>query len=75
MTSQPADPNATHVPEYQPPPYPEPEPEFIDLTDAIEPGEPGYRDPDSDRLSGILMKIDRLLSMTNTINQEAQLCR
>ena len=62
----PVDPSSTvPVPEYYPPTYPN-EPETIDLTDTIEPGEPGYRDPDSARLSGILMKIDRLISMVDS---------
>ena len=60
-TVEPATPVSS--PEYYPPTYPEPEPEFIDLTDAIEHGEPGYRDPDTLMLSGILMKIDRLLTL------------
>jgi hypothetical protein len=52
-----------------------PEPEFIDLTDVIEPGEPGYRDPDSDRLSGILAKINHLLLLTDMVPQEVMICR
>ncbi len=56
-------------------PYPEyvfnyTEPEYIDLTPAIEPGEDGYRDPDAVRLSGIIQKIDRLISLTDTIMRE-----
>lgn len=49
-------------PEYSPATYPN-EPDFFDLSDAIEHGEPGYRDPDTLMLSGILMKIDRLLTL------------
>ncbi len=64
MNQNPSVESATPVssPEYYPPTYPN-EPDFFDLSDAIEPGEPGYRDPDAVRLSGILAKIDKLLTL------------
>jgi hypothetical protein len=65
MTTTPVDPTPIPSPEY---PATYPEPETIDLTPAIEPGEPGYEpaDPDTSNFARILMKIDRLIAMVDS---------